>query len=305
MSPASVSDFKAVEASGYDALADVFDRLSERFSGVLAERLLSLAQPKPGERVLDVGTGAGLVALRAAPSVAPGGRVVGVDIAQGMLARAREKAREARLEHVRFEPMDAEALDLEPASFDLVLSLFALPHFPDPARAVAEMFRVLRPGGRLVVAVGSRAPLGLRSAVRALVARFQQRLGRRLVAPAFLLELMERHLPESHDAPEPPAHLGSGEVGALLERAGFVGLRQSWYGQEAALESAQDLWDVGRTFSSEARRRLAGLSDEQLTPLRRELFERCEAVLAAGGRLAYPYGAALLSGARPGADGRD
>ncbi len=110
MRPVSAERFKAEEALGYDSVAETFDRLSERFSGALAERMLALAELRPGTRVLDVGTGTGLVALRAARDVGGAGRVVGVDLSPGMLGRARAKAREAGLEdRVSFEEMDAEA----------------------------------------------------------------------------------------------------------------------------------------------------------------------------------------------------
>jgi SAM-dependent methyltransferase len=295
---AGVSGFKAQEASGYDAVAESFDRLTERFSGALAERLLSLADPKAGDRVLDIGTGTGLVALRAARRVSPRGAVLGIDISRGMLERARQKAVEQGVaESVRFEEMDAEALAAADASFDVVVSLFALPHLPDPIKAVSEMSRVLRPGGRIAVGVGSRAPLGFRGAVRKAIALFEERRGRRLVAPSFLIALMERHLP-AVSSQEAPGHLRPGEVAALLEGAGFVGLRRSWDGQEAVIRSAEEFWEVQHTFSSAARRRLTQLAPEELAPLRRAFFERCEAVLSSGGRLVYPYGAAFFVGSR-------
>jgi SAM-dependent methyltransferase len=184
----------------------------------------------------------------------------------------------------------------------VVVSLFALPHLPDPVKAVSEMSRVLRPGGRIVVAVGSGPPFslgGARELVRRTAALIQQKRGRRLVAPSFLLELMERHLPEAPNVSAPPAHLGPREVEPLLDRAGFVGLRRSWDGHESVLASAEEFWEVQYTFSSVARRRLTTLSAEALAPLRREFFERCEAVLASGGRLAYPYGATFFVGTRP------
>src|SRR5262249_42637902 len=142
------ADFKAADASSYDAVSPSFDSFSTRLSGPLARRLLALARVGPGEQVLDVGTGTGLVALAAAELVSPGGGVLGIDLSEGMLSRAQRKARQAGLtSHLSFQRMDAETLELEGASRDAVVSLFALAHFPDPLTALREAFGVLRPGG--------------------------------------------------------------------------------------------------------------------------------------------------------------
>src|SRR6185503_11997657 len=93
-------------------------------------------------------------------------RVVGIDISEAMLARARERAAARGLaERITLRTMDAEALAFDDAAYDVVVSLFALLHLPDPLRALREMRRVLRPGGRLVVGVGSGAPVSIQGLV--------------------------------------------------------------------------------------------------------------------------------------------
>lgn len=152
--------FKTKDATSYDSLTGEYNLFTERFSGPLAERMISLGQVIPSDRVLDVGTGTGVVALRAARQVGPHGKVLGVDFSEGMLATSQAKALVAGLsDRAEFRKMDAEALDLAGGSFEVVVSLFALLHFPNPLVALKEMFRVLRPGGRLVLAVGSGPPL--------------------------------------------------------------------------------------------------------------------------------------------------
>jgi SAM-dependent methyltransferase len=111
-------------------------------------KLAEIAAIAPGERVLDVGCGTGVLAREAAVRAGPAGRVVGLDLNEGMLAVARRLRPEIDWRH-------GDALDLPFAdhAFDVVASQFALMFFPDRPRALREMWRVLAPGGRLAVAV--------------------------------------------------------------------------------------------------------------------------------------------------------
>src|ERR1700682_4707840 len=88
----SSKGFKVRDASSYDSLAEKFDLFTERLSQPLATRMIALAQLTPNQRVLDVGTGTGLVVFNAARFVGTGGEVIGIDLSDGMLARAAEKA---------------------------------------------------------------------------------------------------------------------------------------------------------------------------------------------------------------------
>jgi ubiquinone/menaquinone biosynthesis C-methylase UbiE len=111
----------------------------------------------PGDRVLDIGTGTGQPALSAAERVAPTGSVLAIDISPEMLRAAERRARELRLDNVQFREMDAQHLTLEDESFDAVTFTCGLMFCHDPVRAVAEIHRVLRPGGRFAVAVWDEA----------------------------------------------------------------------------------------------------------------------------------------------------
>jgi SAM-dependent methyltransferase len=120
-----------------------------------AEILVGLVRPAPGERVLDVATGSGVVAIEAARAVGPGGSVVATDLAPAWGPILAERTAAAGVDNVEFRVMGAEALALPDGSFDVALCQFGLMFVPDPVGALREMRRVLRPGGRLGVAVWS------------------------------------------------------------------------------------------------------------------------------------------------------
>jgi len=104
-----------------------------------------------GETVLDLGSGPGLDCFLAARKVGPSGRVIGVDMTPEMIGKARANAEEGRYENVEFRLGEIEHLPVEDASVDLVISNCVINLVPDKARAFTEAFRVLKPGGRLMV----------------------------------------------------------------------------------------------------------------------------------------------------------
>jgi len=117
----------------------------------VTERMLALADPRPGDRVLELACGAGGVGLAAARLVAPGGEVVLSDVAPEMTAIAA--ARATGRSHVRTRELDLERIDEPDGSYDVVLCREGLMFALDPAAAAREIARVLRPGGRLALAV--------------------------------------------------------------------------------------------------------------------------------------------------------
>jgi ubiquinone/menaquinone biosynthesis C-methylase UbiE len=123
-------------------------------SGPELGRMVELGVRSGAERVLDLGCGAGHTALAFAPRVAA---VVAVDLAEAMLAEGRRLARERGISNVEFRLGDVEQLALPDSSFDVVTSRFSAHHYPSPERALAEVVRVLRPGGSFLL-VDSVAP---------------------------------------------------------------------------------------------------------------------------------------------------
>jgi demethylmenaquinone methyltransferase/2-methoxy-6-polyprenyl-1,4-benzoquinol methylase/phosphoethanolamine N-methyltransferase len=116
-------------------------------------RAIRAADPRPGEKALDVGCGPGTIALVLASKVAPGGSVVGIDASPEMISVARKKARSGHSD-ARFEAAAIEGLPFPDDSFDLATSTFMMHHLPEDVqrKGIAEVRRVLKPGGRFVIA---------------------------------------------------------------------------------------------------------------------------------------------------------
>jgi ubiquinone/menaquinone biosynthesis C-methylase UbiE len=136
----------------FDQIASVYDTWAGGQHGRVAARLVELAAPKPGEHVLDVGTGTGLVAHLVASRIRPG-TVIGIDLSDRMLSIARSK----QTKNTQFVGMAAERLVFRPETFDLVTMGEALAYLSDPTDALAEAHRVLRAGGRIALSCQRRS----------------------------------------------------------------------------------------------------------------------------------------------------
>jgi len=141
-------------------MADLFARTADRFAARQDERAEELAAkvhafvlPRGEERALDAGTGAGALAFALAPHVR---EVVGVDRVPELLARARERA--AVFDNVTFVEADITKLPFDDSSFDLAVTLRPLHHVPRPELVIAELVRITRPGG-VVVVIDQIAPV--------------------------------------------------------------------------------------------------------------------------------------------------
>ena len=141
-----------------EAIAAVFGRAATTYDTVtpffarLGARLVEIADLRRGERVLDLGCGRGATLLPAAERVGPAGSVVGVDLAEEMVALTAADVERLGVANASVLRMDAEALELPDGCVDVVVSSFVLHVLPHPDRAAAACLRVLRPGGRCVAA---------------------------------------------------------------------------------------------------------------------------------------------------------
>ena len=300
--------WKELDAASYDGVAEAFDRHSRRLSGKAAQRLGDLVQIGSRDRVLDVGTGTGLLPFGLARGQEPPASILGIDISAGMIETARRRLRDELGDdpRVRFERMDAEQLQLPDSSFDVVLTGFALTHVPRPELAMGEIFRVLTPGGRLGVALGSQPPAGSGAQLRHAVAEVGRRLealrGRRLTAD-LLDRIVDRRIGRSVDVPEgAPLATRLNRVPllrALVRGAGFTDVEVSWRNYQNEIESAEEFWDLHRTIRSDSRKRLlvapAGIEQD----VRREFMEECRKTLERGGVMTFPISVVFVTARKP------
>src|SRR5262249_35189199 len=142
---------KLKAATTYNAASDHFDDAPLAFWDRYGRRTVERLALADGALVLDVGCGSGASALPAAERVGPAGRVIGVDLAERLLRLAGEKARTRGLGNVEFRCDDMTALGFEDGHFDAVVCVFAIFFVPDMERQVAELWRMVRPGGRLAI----------------------------------------------------------------------------------------------------------------------------------------------------------
>ncbi|MGH2404406.1 MAG: class I SAM-dependent methyltransferase [bacterium] len=293
------------DASRYDQVSAGVEEHSHLFRP-LVQRMISVAALKPGERLLDVGCGTGVIANQAARRVRPKGQVVGLDISEGMLVRARADAiRRGVHGWVDYRVGDAEALPFTDGSFDCVMCLFTFMHLPQPERAVSDMYRVLSPRGRVVIGVGSGAPTTLfrgwiHRAFR-VADKIDERRGRVLTVPDLLNSLVRTHfhVPEAHGVVPARWTNPIQSLTRLISHAGFREVKYDWEGCVASFADPEEFWEVQNTYSSFARQRLIEAPPEKVAGIRAEFFEKCETVLSRGGRLIYPIGAIFVTGHKP------
>ena len=200
----------------------VFDRVAERYD--LMNDLMSLglhrlwkafavaiARPRPGERILDVATGSGDLARALGRRVRPGGEIWLTDINRGMLERGRDRVLDEGLLAPAVQ-CDAERLPFPGAHFDCVTVAFGLRNMTHKARALAEMTRVLKPGGRLVVLEFSKVWKPLERAYDLYSFRLLPWLGQRVAGDASAY----RYLAESIRM-----HPDQATLAGMLEEAGL------------------------------------------------------------------------------------
>jgi len=239
--------------------------------------MVELLDPQPGDHLLDLAAGLGETGFLALERTAPDGTLLTTDVAAEMVAAAKRRAAALGLGRVAFRTADAQELALPAASLDGVLCRFGVMLVPEPARALAEIARVLRPRGRAVIAVWGAAERN----------DWATAAGR----AALELGLMERPDP---DAPGPFRLSDPARTRMLVAGAGMALQHEEEVGVEWRYASLEEWWDASRELSRMLRVMLAGLDEPSAAAVREGAFERLRRYVGPDGALAVPGVARVL-----------
>jgi ubiquinone/menaquinone biosynthesis C-methylase UbiE len=260
-------------ASGWRVHADEIDARG----AALAERMLDVAAPGPGDRVLELACGPGGLGIAAARRVGSSGEVTLSDVSEAMVDTAAARAAGAGLGNVRARRIDFEAIDEPDAAFDVVLCREGLMFAVEPDRACAEIARVLRPGGRVAVAVWDareRNPW-----LAALLDAVGAQLGETLPPPG---------------VPGPFSLAGGTRLAGLLADAGFDGVAVEEVAVPLRAPSPEAWWARGVALGGPVARRLESLPPEGIAAARADALAAVAAYAEPDGGLTVP-GVTLLA----------
>jgi ubiquinone/menaquinone biosynthesis C-methylase UbiE len=234
-----------------------------------------------GQAVLDIATGSGEPALTIASLVGPEGKVFGIDPVLEMVEAARREADHLGLKNTQFDVAPADHLPFPADTFDAVVSRFGVMFFPSPVDAVREMLRVLKPGGKLALAVWHLAEEN----------------------PFFytLSRVIERYVDSPQlapDAPDPFRFASPGLLRGVLGDAGALVLseRMLRFKIEAPI-SVEDFWTLRFEMSETLRKKASMLSMEQLTEVKRQALEACREYSTDQG-MSFPAEVLIVSGSK-------
>jgi SAM-dependent methyltransferase len=228
----------------------------QSFTWPMSLRMVAAAEVGPGQRVLDVGCGMGDPTLQVAVLVGPHGRVLGIDVAEGMITTARERAAALGLGHAEFRTADVMTMDLPAESFDVVLGRWSVIYLADPPAALARLRTALVPGGR--IALSAWAP---------------PEANPWITVPMAALARV-RPLPPPDPAVPGAFHLSAdGALAKALVGAGFQAVGQervvlSWFAHDA-----DAFWAVTGDTAGPLASLLAELSAAERTQVKREVTE--------------------------------
>ncbi len=223
--------------------------------GGATETMLDMASISEGHRVLDVAAGAGEQSISTARRVGPSGHVLATDISSNILEFAAQMAKQAGLDNIITQVMDGEDLQVPDATFDAVISRVGLIYFPDQQRALKEMLRVLKPGGRVAAIVYSTPDKNTFFSIPVSIIR------RRATLP-----------PPLPGQPGPFSLGAEGVIEKAFEQAGFTDVRSVRVDSPLRMPSAADCVRFERESFGALHQMLSSLSDQE----RQSVWEEIE-----------------------------
>ncbi len=242
--------YKQTTRNQWETAAEAWHRwggLLSEWLGAPTEMMFDMADIGEGSRVLDVAAGAGEQTVAAARRVGPGGYVLATDLSPTILSFAAEQAKEAGLNHVETRELDGENLtELEPASFDAVISRVGMIYFPDQQKALAGMKHALKPGGKVAAMVYSTAE---KNAFFSL--------------PVSIIRRRAKLPPPLPGQPGPFSLGGEGVLEAVFAEAGFRDIQSKVVDAPVRLKSAAECLRFEKESFGALHQMLSGLSEEE------------------------------------------
>lgn len=233
--------------------------------------MVDAIDPQPGHRVLELAAGSGDTGFLAAELIEPGGTLISSDVVDEMLDQARARAAELGVTNVEFRTIDAEWIDLPTAGLDGVLARWLYMLLADPATALRETRRVLRPGGRLALAAWADPADNPWAA-----------------APRVELAAVGVITPPPADAPDMFAFRDPQRIVGLLEETGFEDIVVEQVPVVWRYASLDDWWDTTLDISPTVSRAVGALTPAQRDDLRDALDARLARYVADDGSVVLP-----------------
>jgi ubiquinone/menaquinone biosynthesis C-methylase UbiE len=258
-----------------------WDRFFDEQMAFLNHRLVADARLRSGMQVLDLGSGTGYPALLGAHTVGPSGSMIGLDLAEHMLAAARRKATTLGLSNITFRTGDVTTLPFEANSFDAVTSRFCLMFLPEIPKAAAEIARVLKHGGWVAAAVWS-AP------------EKNPSIGLSMEAIRKVVELP----PPDPTAPGIFRLANPGDLAGMLQQAGLVDVTDQEFLAEWSYTSAEEYYMSLMEIAAPVQNLMATLSAPQVQEVKR-LITQAATQYQRGNRITFPIAVRMVAARKP------
>jgi len=258
-----------------------WDRVFDEQMAFVNHRLVADARLRAGLNVLDLGSGTGYPALLDAQIVGTTGSVIGMDLAEHMLAAAGRKATRLGLKNVSFRTGDVTSLPFEPHSFDAVTSRFCLMFLQEIPKAAFEIARVLRPGGWVAAAVWS-AP------------EKNPSIGLSMAAIKQVIELP----PPDPTAPGIFRLAKPGELASMFQQAGLVDVTDQEFLAEWSYASADEYYTSLMEIAAPVQNLMAKLTDAQKQDVKHRITQAA-ANYQRNGRIVFPMAIRIVAGRTP------
>lgn len=264
----------------WDEASSHYARLSAEHFPAVSEAFVRFAAPRPGQRILDLACGPATITGLIARRVGPSGRVEGVDLSPAMVALAGRKTEREGLSNASFRQGNAEELDCPDGSFDGLLCQLGLMLFARPDRALDEMARVTRPGGRVACLVQGR--------------------GEEMIFTSLIMRCTLKHAPQLK-IPGAPALYAFGPPGLLkkaFSRAGLIDVACRRLRGTFAFASPEAYWETMARAGGRMRSFLGELPKKIRKAIRQDVLSEAKAY-ESHGLLAVPYEFVMARGAKP------